>query len=193
MELMKIMQKAQETANKRYYRTNVLNQHKGLTDFVKLLEEKAKNENINFEIMSCSVHEVIPYEVDNWGENRIFHEDEKEILLGSYVGFMWGDDYYYFQIEDNPFFRQCYYKVKPEKDSKGLFYYGYCYMLEYDPFGDLDTKELYGYNNTARKKIAENLLKSFENAKYSRSYRGRGKANAQNHKTRIEENIYFTI
>ena len=74
-----------------------------------------------------------------------------------------------------------------------LFYYGYSYMLEYDPFGDLDTKELFGYNNTARKKIAENLLKSFENAKYSRTDRGRGKANAQNHKTRIEENIYFTI
>lgn len=193
MELNRIMQKAKETATKRYYRTNVLNQHKGLTDFVKLLEEKAKKENIYFEIMKCSVHEVIPYEVDNWGENKIFHENETEFLLGSYVGFMWGDDYYYFQIDDNPFFSHKYYKIKPERDLKGLFYCGYSYMLDFDPFGDLDTKELFGYNNTARKKIAENLLKSFENAKYSRNYRGRGKATYQNHKVRIEENIYFTV
>lgn len=91
------------------------------------------------------------------------------------------------------FFRHYYFRIRPQKDAKGLFYYGYMYSYNCDPLSCLDTNKLFGYNNTVREQIKNNLLEIFLNASYCGTYRGRGKDNAQKHKTRIESHIYYGI
>lgn len=192
-EILKIAEEMAKTKNlKRYLRSNVLNQSKGLTDFIKAVEAKAQSGGISFSIISASVYEVIPYEQTARGQ-AIYHEEDKEFLFRDYVSFIYNNEYYYFQIDDNPFFRHSYYRIIPQEDAKGLFYYGYMYSHACDPLGCLDVKDLYGYNNTAREQIKNNLLKIFSKASYSSTYRGRGKSNAQIHKTRIESHIYYGV
>ncbi len=192
-EIIKTAEEMAKTKNlKRYLRSNVLNQAKGLTDFIKAIEAKAQSEGASFSIINASVYEVIPYEQNNKGES-IHHEEAKEILFTSYISFIYNNEYYYFQIDDNPFFRHSYCRLTPQEDNKGLFYYGYRYCNSCNPLTSLDVKDLYGYNNTARQQIKNNLLEIFSNAVSCTTYRGRGKANAQIHKSRIETHIYYGL
>lgn len=192
-EILKTAEEMAKTKNlKRYLRSNVLNQSKGLTDFIKAVEAKAQSEGVNFLIIGASINEVIPYE-QNANGLMIHHEEDKEFLFKSYVSFIYNNEYYYFSIDDNPFCRHAYCRLQPQEDAKGLFYYGYMYCNECDPLASLDVKELYGYNNTAREHIKNNLLEIFLNATSCTTYRGRGKANAQVHKSRIETHIYYGV
>lgn len=196
LTIKKIFNTAKEMAKTKnlniYLRSNVLNQAKGLTDFIKEVEAKAQREGVNFSIIGASVYDVIPYEEKNRGET-IIHEEDKEILFKGYISFIYDNEYYYFQIDDNPFFRHYYFRIRPQEDAKGLFYNGYMYSNNCNPLGSLDVNDLYGYNNTAREIIKNNLLDIFSNSVVCKTYRGRGKSNAQLHKTRIESHIYFGL
>lgn len=103
-EILKTAEEIAKTKNlKRYLRSNVLNQSKGLTDFIKEVEAKAQRDGVSFSILGASVYEVIPYERTRRDET-IYHEEDKEFLFINYVSFIYNDDYFYIQIDDNPFF-----------------------------------------------------------------------------------------
>lgn len=188
-----IKQQAEQMQNKRYYRSNVLNQNKGLTDFIKELEKRAKEKNIYFDIVSGSPKLVIPYKTDNWGKNITYFENDKEILLISYVGFIYDDHYYYIQIDENPYFNHYIQKIPLQHDEKGFYYEKSYYLDNIDSvlFNDITTEELYSYNQIAREKIKNNLLEIFYTCKTSTIYKdNRFPVNYKHYK---EEKIYFNI
>lgn len=169
MLFKEIENKAKELQNKRYYRSNALNQNKGLTDFIKELEKQAKEKNIYFDIVGGSPKLVIPYKTDNWGKNSLYFEDEKEVLFTEYVGFIYDNFYYYIQIDDNPFFEHYYSKIPLLKDDNGFYYIGQYYSNSFDPLAKIE--DLWSYNQTTRNDIKNSLLKSFEKMQISRSYK----------------------
>lgn len=195
MLFKEIENKAKELQNKRYYRSNVLNQNKGLTDFIKELEKQAKEKNIYFDIVGGSPKIVIPYKTDNWNKNSVYFEEDKEVLFIGYLSFIYDNFYYYIQIDDNPYFDHYIQKIPLLKDENG-FYYDKSYYLDdinSTLFNDITTEELFEYNQICRDKIKDNLLHIFNNCKISTSYKDKRWPDNYKHYISKDKKIYFNI
>lgn len=93
MKLNEVITKCEESEKKIYLRSNVLNQSKGLTEFVKMVEKEAESNGVRFEIVGGSVKNVIPYKQDNWSKINTYFEDAKQVLFKNYVEFVYDNDY----------------------------------------------------------------------------------------------------
>jgi len=197
MTFKEIKQQAEEKQVKRYYKSNVLNQNKGLTDFIKELEQQAKEKNIYFDIVGGSPKLVIPYTEIKQGFKTIEtvkHEEDKEILFTGYIAFIYDNFYYYIQIDDNPFFNHYINKIPLLKDSEGLFFIGSHYLDNIkNLYNDITTEELFSYNQTARIKIKENLFNIFNSCKISKKYEDKRWSKNYKHYINKEKKIYFNI
>lgn len=184
----------EKTIKKIYLRTNELNQAKGLTDFIVELEKKAKEKNVYFNIISCSPKIVIPYEYKNFTE-KVLHEDETEILIHQYVGFIYDNYYYYFQIDDNPFFEHYCLKIPLSKDKNGYYYYDNYYLdnLPKKCLLNSNIDELYSYNQTTRVLLKNNLLDAFYNILPSRKQFDKKMSYQRKHYIENEKQIYFNV
>lgn len=191
MLFKEIENKAKELQNKRYYRSNVLNQNKGLTDFIKELEKQAKEKNIYFDIVGGSPKIVIPYKTDNWNKNSVYFEEDKEVLFVGYLSFIYDNFYYYIQIDDNPFFNHYYSKIPLLQDDNGFYYIDHYHLNSFDPLAKIE--DLWSYNQTTRNDIKNSLLKSFEKMQISSKYK-KIKSSYYVDKTYLKtKKLYFNI
>jgi hypothetical protein len=194
MRFKEIENKTKELQNKRYYRSNVLNQNKGLTDFIKELEKQANEKNIYFDIVGGSPKLVIPYKTDNWNKNSVYFENDQEVLFVGYVGFIYDNFYYYIQIDDNPYFNHYIEKIPLLKDENE-FYFNKSYYLDdiNNLYDNITIEELFGYNKTCRTKIKDNLINIFNNCKISTAYNdNRWPVNYKRYINK-DKKIYFNI
>lgn len=79
---------------------------KALTEYAKYIENKAREEGKQFWIVSAGVYKVQKVVYDKWNDRVPTGEIENLIsgTFGNFIGFVYGDEYFYIQLDDNPFF-----------------------------------------------------------------------------------------
>ena len=168
-----------------YYRTNKLNQTKGITLFINKVEEEAKKEKAFFEIISASVKNIIPCKYKNNYNTDIEILEEKAFFGFEYVGFIYNDIYFYIDLNDNPFFDNGYSKINFQEENGTKFYTGQLWKSDFNFFEGVEN--LYNYESKAPEQIAENIFKAFKYGQFSHISQKKG------YKHKLERHIYFNV
>lgn len=141
LKLNELLQKASEQDKQYYYPTQRYMILNAFTKFIKCLEQRARIDNKQFKIISTSVKNIvrrIPTPAFSYQPDEI-DENSKTTVI-SYCGFIYDDKYYYFEIDDNPFFPH-YFAVVLLENNKIPDYY----MKEWHPFDNI-ISNVYGNN-----------------------------------------------
>ena len=150
LTLSELLNECKQQDKQFYYATQRYTILNAFTKFIQYIELLAKSENKSFKIVSTSVNNIvriIPSPRFSGLPDKIDEESKTTVL--KYCSVIYGDRYYYFSIDDNPFFPHHFAAVSIFNNQIPDYY-----LDEWQPFASIESA--YGQN------VSENIQINFE-------------------------------